>query len=138
MWYEQPLLLKALLSWHTDGLQASFLGTEDWRCAVLWFVAAVLRGVSLVTPLSVGVSVGTELPPCYLSTLSSHSCILVQLVLPRELGGSSSYLMPAVPVGWHGRHCPEHWNHRIIELLRSEKTHRITQSNHSPFTNGSR
>lgn len=35
MWYEQPLLLKALLSWHTDGLQASFLGTEDWRCAVL-------------------------------------------------------------------------------------------------------
>ena len=28
--------------------------------------------------------------------------------------------------------------HRIIESLRLEKTHRIIQSNHSPFTNGSR
>jgi len=27
--------------------------------------------------------------------------------------------------------------HRIIESLRLEKTHRIIQSNHSPFTNGS-
>ena len=28
--------------------------------------------------------------------------------------------------------------HRIIELLRLEKTHRIIQSKHSPITNGSR
>ena len=28
------------------------------------------------------------------------------------------------------------WNHRIIESQRLEKTHRIIQSNHSPFTNG--
>ena len=28
--------------------------------------------------------------------------------------------------------------HRIIESLRLEKTHRIIQSNHPPFTNGSR
>ena len=33
---------------------------------------------------------------------------------------------------------PLPWNHRIIESLRLEKTHRIIQSKHSPFTNGSR
>jgi len=31
-----------------------------------------------------------------------------------------------------------HKDRRIIESLRLEKTHRIIQSNHSPFTNGSR
>jgi len=31
-----------------------------------------------------------------------------------------------------------HSFHRIIESLRLEKTHRIIQSNHSPFTTGSR
>jgi len=32
---------------------------------------------------------------------------------------------------------PKQPNHRIIESLRLEKTHRIIQSKHSPFTNGS-
>ena len=32
----------------------------------------------------------------------------------------------------------EEGSHRIIESLRLEKTHSITQSNHSPITNGTR
>ena len=54
-----------------------------------------------------------------------------------------SWLTGDVPVDWRLANVTpifkKGWkdDHRIIESLRLEKTHRIIQSNHLPFTNGS-
>ena len=59
--------------------------------------------------------------------LSSHSPAAATSPNPRSSPPARLQLFPPPAV-----------NHRITELLRLEKTHRITQSNHSPITNGSR